>query len=89
LTVSINSQDNCPGAANSDQKDTNGNGLGDACDSKDIYDTDLDGIPVSKDNCPFVQNPDQKDTDGDGKGNACDHVEITAQSRPGFNPIAP
>jgi hypothetical protein len=64
-----NSKDNCPAAKNADQKDTDGDGQGDACDSDD----DGDGIADGADNCPLVPNLDQKDTDGDGQGDACDN----------------
>lgn len=61
-------EDNCPGVANPDQTDTDGDGRGDACDEDD----DGDGVPDEEDNCPLVANPQQQDTDGDGLGDACD-----------------
>jgi hypothetical protein len=67
----VNSEDNCDGTSNPDQKDSDGDGFGDACDS-DLLDYDSDGVVDSKDNCRFTPNPDQKDTDGDNLGDACD-----------------
>jgi hypothetical protein len=62
------SSDNCPGTANADQADTDGDGQGDACDADD----DNDGVPDTGDNCRTTANPDQRDTDGDGIGDECD-----------------
>lgn len=66
----VDTLDNCPSVTNSDQKDSNSNGIGDACD-----DYDYDGIPTYRDNCPTIVNPDQRDTDGDGIGDLCDQDE--------------
>lgn len=62
--------DNCVTVANPDQKDSDDNGRGDACE-----DYDRDGIVNAKDNCPNIPNLDQIDTDADGIGDACDNFD--------------
>jgi hypothetical protein len=70
--------DNCPAIPNSDQADSNGNGVGDACEGTN--DSDGDGIPDVEDNCPDTPNANQADTDNDGIGNKCDNCRFD------FNP---
>ena len=62
------SVDNCLEISNPDQKNIDGDALGDACDNDNDNDLEAD----ASDNCPFVGNADQLDTDGDGLGDACD-----------------
>ena len=62
--------DNCLVVRNPDQRDSDGDGQGDACDV--LNDGDGDGVVDERDNCPTVKNPDQRDSDGDGQGDACD-----------------
>ena len=75
--------DNCISVANPDQKDSDGNGLGDACE-----DYDRDGIVNAKDNCPDVPNVAQTDTDQDGIGDACDTVDNRVTERMPWLPWA-
>ena len=80
--------DNCPGAANADQANLDGDAEGDACDADvdgDIIPEDGDGSGVAgdnpcaggqtegcDDNCPGLDNPTQADVDTDALGDPCD-----------------
>ncbi len=80
-----NDADNCPCAPNSDQKDTDGDQIGDACDGSPAtaarpsgqvsanQDSDSDGVADRVDNCPEQSNPNQADADRDGVGDSCDN----------------
>ncbi len=68
--------DLCPNSSNASQTDTDGDGIGDACDphpNQPDIDSDGDGIIDELDNCPTAANASQKDSDGDGIADACDN----------------
>ncbi len=73
------SVDNCPLVANLDQKDSDGDKIGDACDvvapvaAPPAADTDKDSVVDSVDNCPLVANLNQKNQDADLFGDLCDN----------------
>jgi Thrombospondin type 3 repeat len=80
----LNSIDNCQSVYNPDQKDTNKDGRGNACDASKVdpsfvdsrCDMDGDGVSDLKDNCPGVCNTDQKflDINENKVNDLCDPV---------------
>jgi len=74
-------RDNCVRIENKDQRDVDGNRVGDACD-----DFDRDGVMNVSDNCPDAPNRYQEDTDHDGVGDLCDERENRFTERYPFVP---
>jgi len=64
----VDSLDNCALVSNANQKNSDDDSFGDACD----LDDDNDSLADADDNCSKKYNPDQADNDGDGRGNVCD-----------------
>lgn len=76
--------DNCYNVPNTNQADSDNDGIGDACDDNTSYpDSDGDGYTDDTDNCKVVYNPDQADADNDGTGDACEI--LTGAYDPSFN----
>jgi hypothetical protein len=76
-----NECDNCDNNSNASQTDTDGDGMGNACDTDD----DNDGVLDGSDNCPTVYNPSQNasaclDSDNDGLFDGSDNCPNNANA---------
>lgn len=63
-------RDYCPSTPSADNRDSDGDGVGDACDENDDFDGD--GVVDILDNCPRVPNVDQANANGNLYGDACE-----------------
>ena len=81
--ITARCDDNCVAVANADQRDTDDDDAGDACDTDDDGDSVPDTHPSGTicrggattacgDNCALIANTTQVDVDRDAKGDACD-----------------
>jgi hypothetical protein len=73
--------DVCAAVADPAQTDTDGDRVGDACDTcplDAVDDVDGDAVCGSVDNCPAIANPDQANADNDALGDACDACPLDA-----------
>jgi hypothetical protein len=76
----LDGDDNCVSDSNPSQLNSDGDALGNACDT----DKDDDGVLNVDDNCPIVANGAGQgdDADGDGVGDACDACSGTGLDDP-------
>lgn len=79
--------DNCPATPNPDQKDTDGDGVGDACLISSSLDGDGDSLPDDLEESVFHTDPTKPDTDGDGLSDSDEVSGPTYQN--GEGPLNP
>ena len=71
----LDGTDNCVIQENTDQLDTDTDGMGDVCDP----DADGDSVLNDDDNC-WLYNPDQADLNQNGLGDVCEQVQTLPQT---------
>ncbi len=80
--------DNCPAVSNPDQKDLNGNGVGDDCEVNPDIDGDGDSLPDNlEDGVVFCTSSESNDSDGDGLTDSDEVNGMTFQG--GLGPCDP
>jgi len=78
LDGELDARDNCRGLKNNDQRDTDRDRQGNACDTDD----DNDGVPDADDRCPVTRRG--ADANGDGCGDPRSRIKYPSSDRARF-----
>ena len=77
VSCTVDAVDNCPSAQNPDQRDSDGDDIGDICDNCPLQfnsnqaDIDHDNVGNVCDNCRFIYNPSQNQNEAMLFGSLC------------------